>query len=147
MIFNLIQKAKDLAFNNTNSGMEATNVQEALDELNNKSCNLSIMSLYVNQTLTTTSSTYSTYSSRKFSDYDMLIITLGASATDIRVTLAIPRSVFAQGKTFYLDCQTNNGQTFNQISVKYSSDTSITASLTTSTTVCNILNIYGIKVA
>lgn len=33
MIFNLIKCAKDLIFNNTKSGMRATNVQEAIDEL------------------------------------------------------------------------------------------------------------------
>lgn len=33
MIFNLINKAKHIFFNNSNSGLEANNVQDAIDEL------------------------------------------------------------------------------------------------------------------
>lgn len=35
MIFNLITKAKDLFYNNKTSGLSATNVQDAIDEINN----------------------------------------------------------------------------------------------------------------
>lgn len=33
MIFNLIKHARELLFNNTKSGLEATNVQDAIDEI------------------------------------------------------------------------------------------------------------------
>lgn len=36
MIGNLIKKAKEIAFNNKNTGLSATNVQDAIDELSNE---------------------------------------------------------------------------------------------------------------
>lgn len=36
MIFNLIKRAKELFFDNSKSGLEATDVQGAIDEVNNK---------------------------------------------------------------------------------------------------------------
>lgn len=36
MIFNLIKRAKELFYNNSKSGLEATDVQGAIDEVNNK---------------------------------------------------------------------------------------------------------------
>ena len=101
--------------------------------------------------LSTTQATYSTFNNRKFSDYGMILITIGASTTDVRASLMIPRIVFdgndaVSGKTFYLDCWTNNGQTFNQVAVKWNSDIAFTAYLTTAGTVTKHLNIYGIKV-
>lgn len=35
MIFNIIKRAKELFYNNSKSGLKATNVQDAIDEVNN----------------------------------------------------------------------------------------------------------------
>ena len=102
-------------------------------------------------TLTTTQTTYNTYSGRKFSDYGLLLITIGASTSDVRASLEIPSSVFISGDgispmTVWIDCWSNSGNTFNHVAVKYVSDTSFVAYLGTSGTVAKYLNIYGIKV-
>ena len=102
--------------------------------------------------LTTTQTTYNTFNSRKFSDYGMILFTIGASNTDVRATLVISRKVFdgsdgANPRTLYIDCWSNSGQTFNQVIVKWVSDTSFIAYLATSGTVTKYLNIYGVKVA
>lgn len=99
--------------------------------------------------LTTTQTTFTTVDGRKFSDYGTLIISMGAGTEDVRATLTVPRTIFDGtdnfSRTFYLDCWSNNGQTFNQVAVKYASDTQITAWLPASSTVCKRVNIYGIK--
>lgn len=101
--------------------------------------------------LTTTQTTYNTYSGRKFSDYGLLLITIGASTSDVRASLEIPSTVFTSGNgidpmTVWIDCWSNSGNTFNHVAVKYVSDTSFIAYLGTSSTVAKYLNIYGIKV-
>lgn len=40
MIFNLIKRAKELFFDNSKSGLKATDVQGAIDEVNNKLINV-----------------------------------------------------------------------------------------------------------
>ena len=102
--------------------------------------------------LTTTQTTYTNVNNRKFSDYGMLVVTIGASNNDVRETLVIPRTIFdgsdgnGAGRTFYLDCWSNNGQTYNQCAIKYVSDTSFIAYAVTSGTVVKYMNVYGIKV-
>lgn len=100
--------------------------------------------------VTTTQTTFNTYNSRKISDYGMVLVTMGSSHTDVRKTLTLPRAIFTNrgsfGITFYLDCFSNNGSTFNQIAIKPVSETQIVVYKTTSTTVINYVNIYGIKI-
>lgn len=100
--------------------------------------------------LTTTQTTYTTVNNRKFSDYGTILITIGASNDDVRASLEIPRAIFTGSdgvaRTFYLDCWSNNGSTFNQCAIKYVSDTSFIAYTVTSGTVCKYMNVYGIKV-
>lgn len=97
-----------------------------------------------NVNLTTTSTTYTLYNERKFSDYDFITITIGASTSDIRAEMTLPRSVFKLGKQLFMDCHSNNGNTWHQVAVKYASDTTITAFASTGATV-KYLNIYGYK--
>lgn len=118
-----------------------------LDEVANKLSALknSPFSVVNKQTVTTTQTTYSTYNSRKFSDYDFLTITMG-TGSDYRQSITIPTSIFRNSTIpFYLDCNSNNGATFNQIAVKFVSDTSYIAYATTSSTVVKVLEIFGYK--
>lgn len=100
--------------------------------------------------LTTTQKIYTLFNNRKMSDYGMLLITIGVSATDIRETMYVPTLVFSGSdslpRTLYLECWTDNGATFNQVRIDYVSDTQIKAYLVTSTTKTKYLNIYGVKV-
>ena len=100
--------------------------------------------------VSTTQTTYNTFNGRKISDYGMILITMGCSETDVRATLTIPRAIFDNTpsvvKTFYLDCFSGNGATFNQIAVKWVSDTKIMIYTTTSTTLTKYVDIYGLKV-
>lgn len=47
MIFNLISKAKELFYSNKNSNLNASNVQDAIDELNNNLAQCLVMEKYV----------------------------------------------------------------------------------------------------
>ncbi|MBP3339776.1 MAG: hypothetical protein J6L69_10270 [Lachnospiraceae bacterium] len=114
--------------------------------INSNLTNFSInaYSLVISANLTTNNTTYTLYDERKFSDYDFITITIGASTSDIRAEMTLPRSVFTSGKQLFLDCHSNNGNTWHQVAVKYASDKTITAFTSTGATV-KYLNIYGYK--
>jgi hypothetical protein len=119
--------------------------------LNSKINNLttraySLITPSVNGEITTTETTYTTYDNRKISDYGMILISIGTSTVNANSTTLVPLTIFKQsGYKFFLDCWTNNGQVYNQVCVKYVSDTQISAYMVTNGTVTKFLNIYGVK--
>lgn len=65
-----------------------------------------------------------TYNNRKFSDYDILIIVIGANNTNIRNTIILPRAVFADAnESVYIFAHGSNQ--IVEVDIKYNSDTSI----------------------
>lgn len=154
-----VTSAKLVSYSNAESGIEATNVQDAIDEvenevdtLNSKINNLttraySLITPNVNGEITTTETTYTTYDNRKISDYGMILISIGTSTSNANSTTLVPVTIFKQsGYKFYLDCWTNNGQVYNQVCVKYVSDTQVSAYMVTTSTTTKFLNVYGIKI-
>lgn len=75
----------------------------------------------------------------------MLLFTLNYSASDVRQSLLIPRSIFVSGRVFYLSTNSGSGgTTFNQATVRFVNDTTISATL--SSGVCKVIYAYGIKI-
>ena len=127
------------------SSMKTTSGAD-LDELNSNLSSNGIYSLINGVTVSSsTPQNFSTYNSRKVSDYDMLLLTLNYSNDDIRQSLLIPSSIFVSGRSFYLTTNSGSGgTTFNQIAVRFVNDTTISATLNSG--VCKVIYAYGIKI-
>ena len=93
--------------------------------------------------LTTTETIYNTYNSRKFSDYDLLIFTIGASTDDIRQTHVIQSWWWINGRKILMTVM-HGGNLENKcsINITYNSDTSIKAFVGNSGVV-NYLQVFG----
>ena len=108
-------------------------------------------SLAINYKVTsTTASTQTTYSSRKFSDYDYLVFTVGNTATDVRNSITLPLLPFKQGGIdvlldFWIGPETVSAKVYNQICVEYVSDTQYKVYAKQTVSADIILNIYGFK--
>lgn len=96
--------------------------------------------------LTSTSTTYTTYNGRKFSDYDLLIFRIGASATNTRRTVILPSVVWTSGAAINEGIMHGSGLN-NKCSVviNYRDDTSVTAYVGDSGAI-NHIEIYGSKI-
>ena len=70
----------------------------------------------------TTATTKNTYASRKFSDYGQLMFILGASGTDYRQTIIIPRSRFSKNAAIVL--RAYSGNNYVELYITYNDDTS-----------------------
>ena len=70
----------------------------------------------------TTATTKNTYASRKFSDYGQLMFILGASGTDYRQTIIIPRSKFSGNAAIVL--RAYSGNNYVELFITYNDDTS-----------------------
>ena len=65
-----------------------------------------------------------TYNNRKFSDYDILIIVIGANNINTRNAIVLPRSVFADAnESIYIFAHGSNQ--IVEVDIKYNDDTSI----------------------
>lgn len=136
--------------NSTDNTLTTTDktIVGAINEVNAKK--LMAYSIMLDTTLSSTETTYNTYSSRKFSDYTLIIFRFGASSADIRRTVVMPTSLWNSGKTInesILHGSTaTSAASYNvtPIIVKYNSDTSIKANVGGAGSI-NHLEIVGIK--
>lgn len=126
----------------------ATNTKDYID---GKVANIGVIqSITLGIALTTTATDYNTYNSRKFSDYDLIIIRFGASETDTRQTVVLPQSIWRSGQEVNMgalhgsNVATPSSYSYSSVNVKYKSDTSITA-IASGSAVLNTLFVYGIK--
>lgn len=104
-------------------------------------------SLLIDQKVTTTEQTFTTYNGRKVSDYDFIVLRMGLGSLEVRTTLFLATSVFrATNRQFYLDCHAGNGSVYNQILVTYVSDTQIKAKCTVSPSATIYLNVDAFKI-
>ena len=88
-----------------------------------------------------------TYSSRKFSDYDLIIFKCGTSSSEWRVSQTLPSSQWKSGASVYLTgVHGSSLENRSGVSFSYSSDTSANASLTGSGAF-NEVQIFGVKIA
>lgn len=109
-----------------NGGTGATSVSGAKAALGFVDT-LTINSLLTDQTIDTTqTNTFSTYNSRKFSDYTLLIFLCGSSALNARVTSIIPSNIWKSGYSVFLVA--NHGTNLanaSSVTFSYASDTSV----------------------
>lgn len=88
---------------------------------------LKTQSILTATTITSTETSYNTYSGRKFSDYDFFVFYMGTSATDIRGTIFLHKSDFdSSGDTWTITAA--HGETLQNRSAvtgKWNSDTSV----------------------
>lgn len=141
------QKEMDTLLGNTSiSGIGGGTVTGAISALNSKS--IQIASLHTGVTLTTTNTNYSTYSSRKFSDYDLIIFQIGASANNCRRSVVLPKASWNTGGKNINEAvfHGNNLDQACAITISYASDTSFSAYVSGSG-VINYLLVYGVKLS
>lgn len=136
--------------NSTDNTLETTDktIVGAINEVNARQ--LSAYSIMVDTTLTSTETTYNTYSSRKFSDYTLIIFKMGSSSSDVRRTVVIPTSLWNSGKTINesvihgATASSASSYSVTPITIKYNNDTSIKASVSGAVAI-NHLEVIGIK--
>ena len=136
--------------NSTDNTLTTTDktIPGAINEVNARG--LSAYSIMTDTTLTSTETTYNTYSSRKFSDYTLIIFKMGSSSSDVRRTVVLPTSLWNSGKT--INENVLHGATASSVSsysvtpitIKYNGDTSIKANVGGAGAI-NHLEIIGIK--
>ena len=160
-----IINADSVGYDNTTSGLVATNVQGALDEIDGNvdaindttipelvtnigGINIVTESLILLQTVSTTATTVSTYEGRRFSDYQLILLKLQNTNADVRATMLIPSSQFRDTNISHnISCVIGSiGSNANKsmITCKYNTDTSVTLKLD-SDSVCKLIQIAGIK--
>lgn len=123
--------AAEISFDNTGTGMTATDVQDAVTELKS---NLTYKNIATNIDLTTSIVT-KTISSISGATEIYLYGKVGAT---YRGSLVLPYSVFSAGNAMYIPCI--GGNVTGTVYVEYVSDTSI--KVTTSNATFNYLDIY-----
>ena len=136
--------------NSTDNTLTTTDktIPGAINEVNARG--LSAYSIMTDTTLTSTETTYNTYSSRKFSDYTLIIFKMGSSSTDVRRTVVVPTSLWNSGKTINESvihgATTSSASSYSvtPITIKYNNDTSIKASVSGAGAI-NHIEIIGIK--
>lgn len=136
--------------NSTDNTLATTDktIVGAINEVNARG--LSAYSIMVDTTLTSTETTYNTYSSRKFSDYTLIIFKMGSSSSDVRRTVVLPTSLWNSGKTINesvihgATASSASSYSVTPITIKYNNDTSIKASVSGAVAI-NHLEIIGIK--
>lgn len=136
--------------NSTDNTLTTTDktIPGAINEVNARG--LSAYSIMVDTTLNSTETTYNTYSSRKFSDYTLIIFKMGSNSADVRRTVVLPTSLWNSGKTINESvihgATTSSASSYSvtPIIIKYNNDTSIKASVSGAGMI-NHLEIIGIK--
>ena len=136
--------------NSTDNTLATTDktIPGAINEVNARG--LSAYSIMTDTTLSSTETTYNTYSSRKFSDYTLIIFKMGSSSSDVRRTVVVPTSLWNSGKTINESvihgATTSSASSYSvtPITIKYNNDTSIKASVSGAGAI-NHLEIIGIK--
>ena len=136
--------------NSTDNTLTTTDktIPGAINEVNARG--LSAYSIMTDTTLTSTETTYNTYSSRKFSDYTLIIFKMGSSSSDVRRTVVVPTSLWNSGKTINESvihgATTSSASSYSvtPITIKYNNDTSIKASVSGAGAI-NHIEIIGIK--
>lgn len=136
--------------NSTDNTLTTTDktIPGAINEVNARG--LSAYSIMTDTTLSSTETTYNTYSSRKFSDYTLIIFKMGSSSSDVRRTVVVPTSLWNSGKTINESvihgATTSSASSYSvtPITIKYNNDTSIKASVSGAGAI-NHLEIIGIK--
>lgn len=105
-------------------------------------------SLIINQSAPYSSgqpTTYTTYSSRKISDYDFLVLTAGTASNEIRSSMIVPTAVFKASGTYTFKLNVPlGGSVYNYISIAYVSDTQISLSKSDSAQLM-YANVWGFK--
>ena len=125
-------------------------IAEKINEVDGKK--IIAQALVSDTVLTTTARDYNTVSSRKFSDYDLLLFKLGNSVTDTRRTVVLPSNIWLSGwvineGVFHgSTASTPSSYQYSSFNIAYKSDTSITASVSGSGTIAH-LAIYGLKLS
>ena len=136
--------------NSTDNTLTTTDktIPGAINEVNARG--LSAYSIMTDTTLSSTETTYNTYSSRKFSDYTLIIFKMGSSSSDVRRTVVVPTSLWNSGKTINESvihgATTSSASSYSvtPITIKYNNDTSIKASVSGAGAI-NHIEIIGIK--
>ena len=99
--------------------------------------------IIIGTNLTTTETIYNTYNSRKFSDYDLLIFTIGGSADDIRGTNVIQSWWWMNGRKILMAIMHGSSlENRCSVDITYNSDTSIKARVGNSGLI-NYLQVFG----
>lgn len=102
-------------------------------------------SIILGASLTTTDTVYNTFNGRKFSDYDVLIFTVGNTENDIRNSIILPTSIWATNRSLMFTVFHGEGSADKtNFTIAYNSDTSVKAYNGLSATI-KTLNIYGGK--
>lgn len=125
--------AAEISFDNTGTGMAATDVQDAVTELKS---NLTFKNIATNIDLTTSVVTKTITSISGATD----IYLYGKVGATYRGSLVIPYSVFITGNAIYVPCTGGNISNAVYVYVEYVSDTSI--KVATSSSAFNYLDIY-----
>lgn len=109
-----------------------------------------IETLFVTNTIATSTTEYTTYNSRKFSDYDFYLFKIGASALDVRRTVILSKADWKSGASINevmlhgSTASTPSSYTASTFTAGYHSDTSFDANVSGSGSL-NCLTIHGIR--
>lgn len=144
--------AANTSYDNSVSGLTATDTQEAIDEIKQSLSDLHLQydTLLNNQDTTTTETSYNLSSGKKFSDYQILIFEQRYDVSDTRFSIMIQGIGWVTGRVLYLNClhgsTAASASTYNVsgITVKYNSDTSFKAQATGAAGVKKV-SVFGIK--
>lgn len=112
--------ASDVSYDNTQSGMSATNVQDAVNELNQNLTNLQTIDKIAEVSMSTTTTTRTI---PNISAYRTLFVYALYSNGSARGCMIIPMSLFVEGREMYSDARV--GTAANYWNIKYVSATSI----------------------
>lgn len=153
--------ASGIVYSNTTSGLTGDDVQEAIDEMaadvseiksSLSNLHLQYDTLLNNQDTTTTETSYSLSSGKKFSDYQILIFEQRYDVSDTRYSMMVQGIGWVTGRVLYLNClhgsTAASASTYNVsgITVKYNSDTSFKAQATGAAGVKKV-SVFGIKLS
>lgn len=126
------------------------NINSSLYKLNNK--RIVTHSLLTDIVLTKESKNLSTYNNRKISDYDLILVVIGPTITDIRDTKILSARTFSSSKSYKFNLSVLHGSNSSDasdykvtnVAIQYVDDTTINVKLAGSG-MLNHLEVFGIK--
>ena len=140
----LASSADKVSYDNTNSGLTSTNVQGAIDEVNNS---LGRVDVLYNTTIDPTKDGKNITLNNKISDYKFLYVVGGKASTGASYGSLIPVVVLTSYINYHFTLYGIGGSSLNSIGIgiKYISDTSINVLRASSGEPAYLFAIYGVK--